>query len=118
MVRRLKSEIKNWDGTLRFPKRELEPIEVPYSDEEKRVHNLLSEYIALRAASYRDNSEKFATEFVMKLLKKRLFSSPQAFLTTLAKHRESIRRADTYPGASPGAEIPLPGLRSCWRRLQ
>ena len=93
MVRRLKSEIKNWDGTPRFPKRELEPIEVPYSGEEKRVHSLLSEYIALRAASYRDNSEKFATEFVMKLLKKRLFSSPQAFLTTLAKHRESIRRA-------------------------
>ena len=31
-------------------------------------------------------------DFVHKLLKKRLFSSPMAFATTLAKHRESIER--------------------------
>jgi hypothetical protein len=31
-----------------------------------------------------------ATEFVLKLLKKRLFSSPAAFSSTLAKHRKSL----------------------------
>lgn len=93
MVRRLKSEIKNWDGSNRFPARELEPIEVDYPDEEKRIHGLLAEYVHLRASGYEDNTEKFATEFVLKLLKKRLFSSPQAFLLTLQKHRESLRRS-------------------------
>ena len=36
--------------------------------------------------------EQTATEFVLKLLKKRLFSSPQAFLTTLIKHEESLKK--------------------------
>lgn len=93
MVRRLKSEIKNWDGTDKFPRRELRPIEVPYPEEEQRIHARLAEYTELRAGGYRDNTEKFATEFVLKLLKKRLFSSPQAFLSTLEKHRDSLRRA-------------------------
>ena len=36
MVRRLKSELPpKWDGSPRFPKRVLEPIEVPYTDEER-----------------------------------------------------------------------------------
>lgn len=36
MVRRMKSELPpKWDGSPRFPRRVLEPIGVPYSDEEK-----------------------------------------------------------------------------------
>ena len=34
--------------------------------------------------------ERVATEFVLKLLKKRLFSSPAAFASTLEKHRASV----------------------------
>jgi hypothetical protein len=40
-----------------------------------------------------DNAEKLATEFVLKTLKKRLFSSPAAFLTTLDQHEKSLRLA-------------------------
>ena len=40
-----------------------------------------------------DNAEKLATEFVLKTLKKRLFSSPAAFLTTLDQHEKSLRQA-------------------------
>ena len=39
MVRRLKSEpslADDFDGTSRFPKRELEALEVDYTDEERR----------------------------------------------------------------------------------
>ena len=50
MVRRLKSEITNWDGTPKFAKREALPIEVPYTDEEKRIHALLARYSEIRAA--------------------------------------------------------------------
>ena len=38
MVRRMKSELPpKWDGSPRFPKRVLDPIEVPYTDEERAV---------------------------------------------------------------------------------
>ncbi|MFO7903153.1 MAG: DISARM system SNF2-like helicase DrmD [Pirellulaceae bacterium] len=94
MVRRLKSELPpNWDGSLRFPKRCLEPLEVPYTDEEKEVHAALKEYGKLRSKRTTDHAETTATEFVMKTLKKRLFSSPAAFLNTLNKHEESLRTA-------------------------
>ncbi len=92
MVRRLKSELpKRWDGTDRFPKRVLEPLEVPYSDEERQIHATLRQYATLRSARSRDNMESMATDFVLKTLKKRLFSSPAAFLTTLDKHAETIK---------------------------
>ncbi len=94
MVRRMKSELPpKWDGSPRFPKRMLDPLEVPYTDEEKAIHAALRQYAELRSKRARDNAEKMATEFVLKTLKKRLFSSPAAFLTTLNKHEKSLRHA-------------------------
>ena len=49
MVRRMKSELPpKWDGSPRFPKRVLEPLEVPYTDEERAVHAALQQYAELR----------------------------------------------------------------------
>ena len=94
MVRRLKSELPpNWDGSPRFPKRTLEPLEVPYTDAERQIHTALKTYGQLRAKRSRDNAESMATDFVMKTLKKRLFSSPAAFITTLDKHKVSLQTA-------------------------
>ena len=107
MVRRLKSEIEDWDGKPRFPQRRLEVIEVDYSQEEKQVHAWLKEYSQLRQAHASDDSEKFATEFVLKLLKKRLFSSPAAFAATLAKHEQTLAgRGETHARSErPGIDI-------------
>src|SRR5208337_4260890 len=75
MVRRLKSELPpKWDGTPRFPKRILQPLEIAYSSEERRVHGLLQEYTKLRKQSAQDQQQQYVTDFVLKLLKKRLFS--------------------------------------------
>jgi ERCC4-related helicase len=94
MVRRLKSELPpKWDGSPRFPKRVLEPLEVTYSPEEKRVHALLQEYTKLRKENAEGLQQRYVTEFVLKLLKKRLFSSPAAFASTLAQHEKSLRSA-------------------------
>lgn len=91
MVRRLKSEIKDVYGERRFPRRILDVIEVPYSEQEKQVHRWLREYSHSRQQNAKDNEERFAVEFVLKLLKKRLFSSPAAFAMTLAKHIEATK---------------------------
>lgn len=94
MVRRMKSELPpKWDGSPRFPGRVLDPIEVPYTAEEKTIHAALQQYTELRAGHARDTAETLATEFVLKTLKKRLFSSPAAFLRTLDQHEKSLRRA-------------------------
>lgn len=90
MVRRLKRELPpRWDGKPRFPARKLQPLFVDYPDAERRAHHLLSEYTQLRQANAQDAAERFAAEFVLKLLKKRLFSSPEAFATTLLRHQRS-----------------------------
>lgn len=94
MVRRMKSELPpKWDGSPRFPRRVLDPIEVPYTDDERAVHAALQRYSELRVQRAQDNAEALATEFVLKTLKKRLFSSPAAFLTTLDQHEKSLRQA-------------------------
>ena len=91
MVRRMKSELElRWDGSRRFAKRCVKHLEVPYTDAERRGHQALQEYARLRVSSAATEGQRFATEFVLKLLKKRLFSSPAAFATTLEKHARSV----------------------------
>ena len=93
MIRRLKQELPpKWDGTPRFPERKLEALTVDYTDEEQAANADLKRYTELRCSGARDDKvELTATEFVLKLLKKRLFSSPQAFLTTLQQHEKTLR---------------------------
>jgi hypothetical protein len=94
MVRRLKAELPKDDfGQDRFPKRVLEALEVDYPSEEKRIHAALKRYSELRQGNSQDHAEKFATDFVLMTLKKRLFSSPAAFLRTLEQHESSLRNA-------------------------
>jgi SNF2 family DNA or RNA helicase len=93
MVRRMKSELPpQFDGTPRFPKRTIQAIEVDYTEEEKQAHTWLQEYTELRQQNPQDSVERYATEFMMKMLKKRLFSSPAAFLLTLEKHLKTIEK--------------------------
>lgn len=93
MIRRLKQELPpRWDGKPRFPVRQLEALTVDYSDEEQAANADLKRYTELRCSAARDDKvELTATEFVLKLLKKRLFSSPQAFLTTLQQHEKTLK---------------------------
>ncbi|MCY3780045.1 MAG: DISARM system SNF2-like helicase DrmD [Chloroflexi bacterium] len=98
MVRRLKSEITLWNGQPKFPPREIHVIEVDYTDDERAVHRALTRYARLRTEAARDGTERYATEFVLKLLKKRLFSSPQAFLDTLDKHKRTISESTRSHG--------------------
>ena len=90
MVRRMKSELElRWDGSRRFAERVVQHVEVPYSDAERTIHRTLQAYAEARNRSASTTGQHYATEFILKLLKKRLFSSPAAFATTLEKHARS-----------------------------
>src|SRR5712671_2513604 len=91
MVRRMKSELKlRWDGSRRFAERVVRHLEVPYNDEERQAHRTLQQYSTLRLKHAASDGERMAAEFVLKLLKKRLFSSPAAFGITLEKHIATV----------------------------
>ena len=90
MVRRMKSELKkNWDGSTRFPERNIQPLEAAYSEDERALHALLQEYADAHAKDD-GTSSGVASGFVLKTLKKRLFSSPIAFAVTLQKHHDRV----------------------------
>lgn len=90
MVRRLKTDLVDEKGRPIYARREILPLEIDYTREEREVHRLLSAYIADRSRKTDESSSVLGMDFVHKLLKKRLFSSPRAFATTLAQHRRSL----------------------------
>ncbi len=101
MVRRMKDELKlRWDGSRRFAERKVRHLEVPYTQEERQAHQDLQAYSALRLKNASSDGERMAAEFVLKLLKKRLFSSPAAFGITLEKHRQTVGARKTAAAVS------------------
>ena len=107
MVRRLKSELNvELERHGRASReRELEPIEVAYTRRRAPGAPAASSEYTRAAPQTRPRraSSSTATEFVLKLLKKRLFSSPAAFATTLAKHRTSLLEATRQRAARVAA---------------
>jgi len=102
MIRRMKSELTHRsDGQRRFADRIVDTIEVQYSEADLIAHKTLVEYSKSRLSSIKSESERFAVEFVLKTLKKRLFSSPAAFKTTIDKHAKSNSGSgDNYIGST------------------
>lgn len=90
MVRRLKTDLVDVNGKPLYSKRTLLPLEIEYTEEEREIHALLKRFTDARSECVKGTSNKFSSDFVHKLLKKRLFSSPMAFAGTLAKYRESL----------------------------
>lgn len=90
MVRRLKTDLVDDKGQPIYPRREILPLEIEYTAEEREIHRLLASYIASRSKHGGGGPSAFGMDFIHKLLKKRLFSSPMAFAATLAQHRQSL----------------------------
>ena len=92
-IRRLKQDISNPDGTLRFPKRVILPrnesedsqLYVKLEGDEQRLFNLLRTYTESRLASVDKRSER-PLQFILTLLKKRALSSPLALRESLIVH--------------------------------
>ncbi|EGQ8592269.1 DEAD/DEAH box helicase [Vibrio cholerae] len=95
-IRRLKEEITNPDGSLRFPKRVIMPrdeitdpqLYVTLGHEEQRLFNLLNTYTESRLTSVDKRSER-PLQFILTLLKKRALSSPLALRESLIVHTEN-----------------------------
>ncbi|WP_078849656.1 DISARM system SNF2-like helicase DrmD [Streptomyces sp. NRRL F-5126] len=94
VVRRLKSDIRDpVTGERRFLERRTQALPVEYTRDERRIHALLKEYAQLRRAKLgtRFKGGRKAADLVTLLLKKRLFSSPDAFARTIEVYLETLR---------------------------
>jgi len=105
MVRRLKTDIKNPDGSPRFPGRQIRAIEVGYTDAERQAYELLQSYAAARRARPSALQSR-AGDLVTLILKKRLFSSPAAFALTLESHFASEDQGHSMAQRNRGSSSP------------
>jgi superfamily II DNA or RNA helicase len=98
LIRRLKSEITNADGSMRYPERLVADIPVVYPEHEREVHAMLRDYTNARKkrlaqpSATRSGAGRSA-DLITLLLKKRLFSSPAAFKRTFGLHQQAVLRA-------------------------
>lgn len=90
MIRRLKTDLVDAEGKPLYAQRKLQALTVPYTPEEREIHQRLNDYCARREKDAEKTGTSFGTSFVNQLLKKRLFSSPAAFASTLEKHIASL----------------------------
>lgn len=89
MVRRLKTDLVDNKGRPLYAKRKLEALAVHYTNQEREIHERLQEYCKSREQD--DQATKdLGTTFINQLLKKRLYSSPAAFASTLEKHYQTL----------------------------
>ncbi|TNC79477.1 MAG: helicase [Oleiphilus sp.] len=104
MIRRLKSDLVDADGNPLYPQRKLQALLAQYSAQEKAMHQKLNDYCASREQAAEKTGSSFGTSFVNQLLKKRLFSSPAAFASTLEKHLASLTSGDQLKDKGDMAE--------------
>lgn len=106
VVRRLKRDVVNTDGTPRFVERVASAIPVAYPESERQVHALLTEFAELRRKRLHSERGRKATDLVTLLLKKRLFSSPAAFAHTVAVYLETLRSRKAASNQLVGDDVP------------
>ncbi|WP_328440589.1 DISARM system SNF2-like helicase DrmD [Streptomyces sp. NBC_00444] len=107
VVRRLKSTVTDRDGNPKFRTRRTYEMPVEYTEEERRIHQLLSDFSKLRQERMDPKARggRKAADLVTLLLKKRLFSSPAAFARTVQVYLNSLEEAGDKPRTA-AAEVP------------
>ncbi|MEW2329441.1 DISARM system SNF2-like helicase DrmD [Micromonospora chersina] len=106
VVRRLKRDIENPDGTPRFVERKASAIPVPYPEDERQIHALLTQFAELRRKRLNSQRGRKAIDLVTLLLKKRLFSSPAAFAHTVRVYLETLASKKGLPSLTAGDDVP------------
>ncbi|WP_316745063.1 DISARM system SNF2-like helicase DrmD [Streptomyces sp. MK7] len=108
VVRRLKSTVTNADGTPRFRARRTLELAVDYTPQEREIHALLGSFAELRRKKLTPKARggRRAADLVTLLLKKRLFSSPAAFLHTVQVYLSHLEDTGPARGRTAAAEVP------------
>ena len=90
VVRRLKEEIYNSNGTRKFPLPSFHRIDLQFNDLERRLYSEVTRYTEWVWRQVKDRPGKEAVGFAMTILKKRLMSSPEALRCSLKTRLENL----------------------------
>ncbi len=88
-LRRLKEDLKNFDGTPIFPPREIHTIKYYLSDDEKKLYNAVTRYVELHFNKALAK-EKRNVAFAMTILQRRLASSVRAIRRSLERRKKRL----------------------------
>lgn len=89
-LRRLKEDLKDFDGAPLFPPRKVETIKYYLSDDEKKLYNAVTEYVEThfnRALA----KEKRNVAFALTILQRRLASSIRAIRKSLERRHQRLK---------------------------
>ncbi|MBO3798318.1 MAG: helicase-related protein [Thermoproteota archaeon] len=89
-LRRLKEDLKNFDGTPLFPPRKVITVKYRLSDDEKRLYNAVTEYVE-RHYNKAMEKEKRSVAFALLILQRRLASSVRAIRKSLERRRDKLK---------------------------
>lgn len=93
-IRRLKEDMKTFDGEPLFPPRHVKTTPFELTDEEMRLYNEVTSYIK----NYYDQAkEKRHIAFAMVILQRRLTSSVHAILSSLERRQTKLQQYLKYP---------------------
>jgi len=89
-LRRLKEDMKNFDGTPLFPPRKVETIKYYLSNDEKELYNAVTEYVQkhFNKALEKENRN---VAFALTILQRRLASSVRAIRKSLERRYERLK---------------------------
>ena len=93
-IRRLKEDMKTFDGRPIFPPRTVQTIPFRMTEEEIKLYNAVTQYVQ----NYYDQAkENRNITFAMVILQRRLTSSVYAILSSLQRRRDRLSEYLTYP---------------------
>ncbi|RLE44576.1 helicase, partial [Candidatus Woesearchaeota archaeon] len=93
-IRRLKEDLKRFDGTPIFPPRKVRTIKYRLSDDEKRLYNAVTEYVQKyynKALMIKEERRKRNITFALLILQRRLASSVRAVRKSLERRRNRLQ---------------------------
>jgi superfamily II DNA or RNA helicase len=89
-LRRLKEDLRNFDGTPLFPPRKVMTIKYRLSDDERRLYNAVSEYVEKYYNKAMEKEKRYVA-FALLILQRRLASSVRAIRRSLERRRDRLK---------------------------
>lgn len=93
-LRRLKEDLKTFDGKPIFPPRKVKTIKYRLSDDEKRLYNAVTQYVEKyynKALEIEEETRKRNITFALLILQRRLASSVRAVRKSLERRRDKLQ---------------------------
>lgn len=91
-LRRMKEDLRKYDGTPLFPPRKVTTVLYQMSEAEKRLYNAVTDYVRKNYRKAMDEGKR-GVGFAMLVLQRRMASSVQALLATLRRRYQKLQDA-------------------------